>query len=89
MTNPTHPDEGHALARFAYYGITTPNDEAEAAKLEPAGLSALLDLLTSQVEYHRDELTRLRPLLHRLQANIPNQPIRDFINSLEIPEANL
>lgn len=56
---------------------------ANFAHLSEVELSALLDLLTSQVEYHRDELTRLKPILHRLQAKIPNNPIRDFINSLD------
>lgn len=56
---------------------------ANFAHLSEVELSALLDLLTSQIEYHRDELTRLKPILHRLQAKIPNNPIRDFINSLD------
>lgn len=51
--------------------------------LSEAELSALLDLLQSQIEHHRDELTRLKPLLHRLQAQIPNNPFFDFINSLK------
>lgn len=58
-------------------------NSGDFSNLSEAELSRLLDLLTSQIEYHRDELTRLKPLLHRLQAKIPNDPIADFINSLD------
>lgn len=58
-------------------------EESNFDHLSEAELSALLDLLTHQIEYHRDELIRLRPLLHRLQANIPNNPFQDFINTLD------
>ena len=81
MTNPH--DEGHALARYAYYGITTPADEAEAASLDLAEVSSLIDLVLSQIEYCQAEIARLRPILHRLQNRIPNSPIKDFINSLD------
>lgn len=50
--------------------------------LSPAELSRLVDLVTAQIEYHRDEIVRLRPILHRLQAQIPNDPIREFVESL-------
>jgi hypothetical protein len=51
--------------------------------LSPAELSSLVDLVQAQIEYHQEEIARLRPILHRLQAQIPNNPIRDFINSLD------
>lgn len=58
-------------------------NSGDFSNLSEAELSALLDLLTSQIEYHRDELSRLKPLLHRLQAQIPNNPIADFIKTLD------
>lgn len=81
MTNPT--DEGHQMAQFAYYGITTPADEAEAALLDPAEVSSLIDMVLAQIEYCQAEIARLRPILHRLQDRIPNSPIKDFIQSLD------
>lgn len=62
---------------------TTPTTHAEPTHLSPAELSGLVDLVTAQIEWHRDEIVRLRPILHRLQEMIPNQPLREFINSLE------
>lgn len=54
------------------------------SNLSEAELSTLLDLIQSQVEFHRDEIARLKPILHRLQARIPtDNPFRDFINSLD------
>lgn len=61
----------------------TPLDGQDLDHLSEAELSQLLDLLLSQVEHHRDELARLKPILHRLQARIPNQPFLNFINELE------
>lgn len=63
--------------------LSIPLPEANLGNFSETDLSALLDLLTSQIEYHRDELTRLRPILHRIQAQIPNQPFTEFINDLQ------
>lgn len=64
----------------------TPQDGQDLTHLSGAELSALLDLITTQIEFHRDELCRLKPILHRLEANIPNQPFAEFISSLELGE---
>jgi hypothetical protein len=61
-------------------------NQEDFSNFSEAELSALLDLLTSQIEYHREELIRLKPILHRLQDRIPNSPFTQFINNeLEIP----
>lgn len=58
-------------------------DASNFDHLSETELSALLDLIQSQVEYHRDELSRLRPILHRLQAQIPtDDAFRDFLATL-------
>lgn len=59
----------------------TPQD---LTHLSEAELSALLDLINSQIEFHRDELTRLKPILHRLEGNIPNDSFAEFISSLDL-----
>lgn len=64
----------------------SPQDGANLTHLSEAELSALLDLINSQIEFHRDELTRLKPILHRLEANIPNDSFAEFISTLELGE---
>lgn len=64
----------------------SPLDGQDLTHLSGPELSALLDLITSQIEFHRDELTRLRPILHRLEGNIPNDSFAEFISSLELGE---
>jgi hypothetical protein len=70
----TH-DESARMARYAYPGITTPADEAEAAGMEltPVELSGLVDLVTAQIEYHERELARLECIvygLRRINGNV-------------------
>lgn len=47
-------------------------EEVETRNLSPAELSSLVDLIQAQIEYHRDEIVRLRPILRRLQERIPD-----------------
>jgi iron-sulfur cluster repair protein YtfE (RIC family) len=47
-------------------------EEVETGNLSAAELSSLIDLIQAQIEYHRDEIVRLRPILHRLQERIPD-----------------
>jgi hypothetical protein len=76
-------DSKRSAFTVANFDSTDIPQEVNFDHLSEAELSALLDLLTSQIEFHRDELIRLKPLLHRLQARIPNNPFLDFINSLD------
>lgn len=60
--------------------LTQPTEDFD--HLSPAELSSLVDMVTAQIEYCQSEIVRLRPILHRLQERIPNQPIREFIESI-------
>lgn len=61
-------------------------EEVEMSNLSPAEISGLVDMVQAQIEYYRDEIARLRPILHRLQGQIPTDSFADFIkDELEIP----
>lgn len=62
-------DEGARMARFAYYGITTPEDEAEAAimDLTPAEVIRLAEKVKAQIAYCESEIRRLEAALARLK----------------------
>lgn len=51
-------------------------EEVETSELSPAELSGLVDLVQAQIEYHRDEIVRLRPILRRLQERVPDDYTR-------------
>ena len=57
--------------------------EAQEDHLSPAELSSLLDIVQAQIEYHQAEIARLRPILHRLQARIPNDSFSELLNNLQ------
>lgn len=82
-TKPALTSNERGTFAMANRDFTDIPQEVNFDHLSEAELSALLDLLTSQIEYHRDELARLKPLLRRLQAQIPNNPFADFIKSLD------
>jgi hypothetical protein len=49
-------DEGIAMARFAYYGLSEPELD----------LSTLLDMVQSRIEWHQAEIARLEEEKARL-----------------------
>lgn len=62
------------------------NSSAGSQKATPSfdpQLSALLDLLIQHEESLRAELVKTKQLRQQLENLIPNQPLKDFINSLD------
>jgi hypothetical protein len=69
--------------------LTLTPQEIDCSNLSPAELSGLVDMVQAQIEYHRDEIVRLRPILRRLQERIPDdynnlvQQVRAVLNNLD------
>jgi hypothetical protein len=59
---PLPMDEGLAMARWAYYGLSEPEID----------LSTLLDVVQARIEWHQAEIARLERLKRKYQRGINN-----------------
>ena len=69
--------------------LTLAPQEIDCSNLSPAELSGLVDIVQAQIEYHRDEIVRLRPILRRLQESVPDdynnliEQVKQVLNNLD------